>query len=185
MIGRRAITTRLAALSGATCSAPWLAGCASLLQPGAAPAGWTSGRLSLRVEASPQRIAQSLSVAFELRGGADSGELQLSSPLGTQLARASWSPGRASLRTSEGERQFADLDALSVQALGEALPLAALPDWLAGRPWPGAAHALQASGFMQLGWLVQTDRVAEGWVSATRESPPAVQLRVRLDRPAT
>ena len=144
---------------------------------------WTNGRLSLRVDATPERIAQSLSVAFELRGGANSGELRLTSPLGTQLAAARWAPGTASLRTSEGERSYDDLDALSRQALGESMPLAALPDWLGGRPWSGAAHRLQPGGFEQLGWRVQTARLAEGWIEATRHAPPAVHLRVKLDRP--
>ncbi|MCY7314650.1 MAG: outer membrane lipoprotein LolB [Rubrivivax sp.] len=160
-----------------------MAGCATAPQPSSDQAAWTSGRLSLRVEATSERIVQSLSVVFELRGGADSGELRLTSPLGTQVAAAQWSPGQASLRTSEGERQFADLDALSRQALGETLPLAALPDWLAGRPWRGAAHRAQATGFEQLGWVVETNRLAEGWVSATREAAPTLKLRVRLDRP--
>ena len=162
----------------------WLAGvsgCATPAQtPGETP--WTAGRLSLRVDASPERIAQSLSVAFEIRGGADAGELRLTSPLGTQLASARWAPGLASLRTPDGERQFADLDDLSRQTLGEALPLAAMPAWLAGRPWSGATSQAQTDGFAQLGWRVMTDRLAEGWVSARRDAAPAVQLRVKLDR---
>lgn len=160
-----------------------LAGCASPpLQPG--ETAWTTGRLSLRVEALGERPAQNLSAAFELRGNADSGgsgELRLISPLGTVLASARWQPGLAMARTSEGERQFSSLDELSRQTLGEALPLAALPDWLAGKPWPGALFEAQADGFVQLGWRVLTSRLAEGWISARRDAAPAVDLRVRLD----
>jgi outer membrane lipoprotein LolB len=156
-------------------------GCAQVpTPPGEAP--WTTGRMSLRVEATPERPLQNLSVAFELRGSGNRGELRLNSPLGTQLAAARWSPGLASLRTAEGEREFADLTALSRQALGEPLPLAALPDWLTGQPWPGAPFVGQPDGFEQLGWRVQTERQAEGWITARRDSPPAVQLRFRLDR---
>ena len=159
-----------------------LTGCATPPQAlGEEP--WTAGRLSLRVDASPDRAAQSLSVAFEMRGGPDSGELRLTSPLGTQLAAARWAPGLASLRTPDGERQFGDLDDLSRQTLGEALPLAAMPAWLAGRPWPGAPFQTQADGFEQLGWRVLTDRLAEGYVSARRSAAPTVQLRVKLDHP--
>ena len=158
-----------------------LSGCASTPPPtGGAP--WTTGRLSLRADATAQQPAQSLSAAFELRGSGDNGELRLNSPLGTQLVAATWMPGQATLRTPEGERQFGNLDELSRQALGEPLPLAALADWLAGRPWPGAAHRLKPEGFEQLGWLVVTQRFSEGWISAQRFMPPAVMLRVKLDR---
>ncbi len=143
---------------------------------------WTAGRLSLRVEATPQRAQQSLGVAFEVRGTGEQGELRLTSPLGTQVAAARWAPGLAVLRTSEGERSFTNLDELSREALGEALPLAALPDWLNGRPWTAAAHTPRSDGFEQLGWQVQTDRLAQGWVSASRAAAPAIELRARLDR---
>ena len=158
-----------------------LSGCAST-PPTSDGTPWTTGRLSLRVEATAQQPAQSLSAGFELRGSGDSGELRLNSPLGTQLVAATWMPGRATLRTPQGERQFGSLEELSRQALGEPLPLSALSDWLAARPWPGAAHTLNSEGFEQLGWLVVTQRFSEGWVSAQRATPPAVQLRVKLDR---
>ena len=159
-----------------------IAGCATTPRTvGEVP--WTSGRLSLRVDATPERIAQSLSATFELRGAGNLGELRLSSPLGTLMAAATWAPGQAVLRSAEGERRFASLDDLARQALGEPLPLAALPDWLAGRPWPEAPHELQPGGFGQLGWRVQTERLADGWITAQRAAPPAIQLRVKLDRP--
>ena len=156
------------------------AGCATA--PPAAGGPWTTGRLSLRVDAVADQPAQSLSAAFELSGSSRGGELRLVSPLGTQLAAASWSPGTAILRTPVGERRFDSLDELARQALGERLPLAALPDWLAGRPWPGEPHRSLDDGFEQLGWRVQTLRLAEGFITAARAAPPAVQLRVKLDR---
>ena len=142
---------------------------------------WTSGRLSLRIEASPERLAQSLAVAFELRGDGRSGELRLNSPLGTQLASARWAPGLATLVTPDGDQEYASLDELSRQALGATLPLAALPDWLAGKPWPGAVHAVREGGFDQLGWQVVLSRLAEGWVEARRAAAPQVLVRVKLD----
>ena len=172
------IVRALAAALGAL-----LAGCAT--PPPATPGGgWTSGRLSVHVEASAARAAQDLSAAFDLRGQGDRGELQLSSPLGTLLAVARWAPGSASLRTPQGERDFGSLDELARQALGEALPLAALPDWVAGRPWPGAGHSLRPEGFEQLDWTVRTERLGEGFITAQRSVAPAVVLRVRLDRSA-
>ena len=98
------------------------------------------------------------------------------------MVAATWVPGLATLRTPEGERRFGSLDELSRQALGEPLPLSALSDWLAGRPWPSAVHTLKSDGFEQLGWLVITQRFSEGWISAQRATPPAVTLRVKIDR---
>ncbi len=157
-----------------------LAGCASVA-PSDITSPWTSGRLSLRVDASTAAPAQRMSAAFELRGDNERGELNLLSPLGTRLAAARWAPGSALIVTPDGERRFNTLDELSRQALGEPVPLAAMPDWLAGRPWPQAPHETQPDGFIQLGWQVQTSRRSEGWIEARRAAPPAVVLRVRLD----
>lgn len=125
-----------------------------------------------------------MSAAFELRGTGDSGELRLNSPLGTRVASARWSASEAVLSNSDGEQRFADLDELSRRALGENLPLAALPDWLAGRPWAGAPHIAAATGFEQLGWQVNLSRRGEGWVEARRAAPPAVIVRAKIDEAA-
>ena len=146
-------------------------------------APWSSGRLSLRTEATPTHAGRSLSVAFELRGDERQGELRLNSPLGTRMASARWGPGVAVLATAEGESRFQNLDALSSQALGESLPLAALPDWLAGRPWNGAEHRIVPGGFEQLDWQVELGRRSEGWIEARRLVPPAAWVRVKLDPP--
>jgi outer membrane lipoprotein LolB len=172
-VKRRALPLLAAAL---------LAACASPTRQPGEPA-WTSGRLSLRVEAGAATPAQSYSAAFELRGDGSSGELRLMSPLGTRLASARWAPGLAVLATPEGEQRFGSLDELSRGALGEVLPLAALPAWLSGLPWAGAPHQAAESGFEQLGWRVLLARRAEGWVEARRSAAPAVLVRVRLDGP--
>ncbi len=145
--------------------------------------GWSSGRLALRIEAGPGRPAQSLAAAFELRGDGREGELRLLSPLGTLLVSARWGPGLALLVTGKGERRYASLDELSRQALGESLPLAALPDWLTAQPWRGAVHRTLDDGFEQLGWRVDTSARGEGQLIARRAEQPAVTLRVRLDNP--
>jgi len=153
-----------------------LAGCATPRPPTAADE--LTGRLSVRVESQPPKSVNS---AFELRGSAERGELVLTSPLGNTLAQARWAPGSAELQTSDGTRRFADLDALAFEALGEALPLAALFDWLRGRPWAGASSTPSATGFEQLGWNVNLERFAEGWVTANRAKAPAVTVRARLE----
>jgi len=162
---------------------PLIGGCAALLPPSTLDT--VSGRLSLQVDAQGARPAQRFGAGFDLSGNAERGSLQLSSPLGTTLAQARWSPGSAKLVTPQGERQFADLDALSLEAFGEALPLRALPDWLRGRPWAGAPSRsvadAAAPGFEQLGWTIDLARFDEGWLKASRPGPPAVLLRARLD----
>ena len=161
-----------------------LAACATPPAPEAAMP-WTSGRLALRVDASAERPAHSLNADFDLRGDAERGELRLSGALGGRLATTRWNAGEAVLDTGQGERRYADLESLSRDALGEVLPLRALPDWLAGRPWPGAAHQAQADGFTQLGWAVSLAGFAEGRIDAVREAPPRVTVRVRLERAAS
>lgn len=159
-------------------AAALLAGCAGLQPPDGAEA--LSGRLSVRVEGDAQR---SFNAVFDLVGSPEQGSLALSTPLGTQVAQADWSAGQVRLRSREGERVYPDLDALSEDALGERVPLAALFDWLRGRPWPGAASMANPRGFVQLGWDVDLSRYGEGWVVAERSAPPAVTVRARLDLP--
>ena len=159
-----------------------LAACATR-PPEVAETPWTSGRLSVRVAATPDLPARSVSASFDLRGSGERGELRLSTSLGTLLASARWAPGEAVLSTSQGDTRYDDLDSLSREALGEALPLQALPDWLAGRPWPGAPSQAAVNGFEQLGWQVSLARFSEGWVDADRGASPRVNVRARLDPP--
>jgi outer membrane lipoprotein LolB len=163
------------------CALALLQGCAT--PPPVAEGPWTAGRLSLRVAEDGTRSAQSLSAAFELAGDGERGQLNLSTPLGSRIASARWSAAGASLVTPEGEQRFDSLDELARRALGEAVPLGALPDWLAGRPWARAPHEPMPDGFLQLGWQVQTSQRAEGRIEARRSQPPEVLLRVRLDPP--
>lgn len=164
--------------AAAVAAALALAGCAT-----PPPADLVAGRLAVKVAATPEQPARSVTSAFELRGDGRRGELSLTSPLGSIVARARWAPGEAWLATSDGgERRFDDLDSLSRDALGEALPLQALPSWLRGQPWPGAASQPAAAGFEQLGWQVDLARWAEGLVDVSRQAPPAVSLRARVER---
>jgi outer membrane lipoprotein LolB len=185
-----------------------VAGCATVSGPRSGEGGETlSGRLAVRVEASGQDSARSLSAAFDLRGTPAAGTLGLSTPLGSLLAQARWSPAEVVLATPQGTRRFDSLEALTREVLGESVPIEAWFDWLRGRPWPGApsepalatggpppgtagagpaaaqAPPPSAAGFAQLGWAVDLTRFGEGAVSATRAAPaPAVTVRIRLDR---
>lgn len=159
-----------------------LSGCAS--RPAANAAGWTSGRLLVKVEAGVDREARSVTADFDLRGDSRQGELRLTSPLGVQIAATRWNAHEVVLSTSRGDAVYADLGALSLDTLGEAVPLQAFPDWLAGRPWPGAPSEPSGQGFTQLGWRVLLDALADGRLEAVRGHPPTVTVRVRLQRPA-
>lgn len=114
---------------------------------------------------------QSFSASFELRGGPDSGSLQLFTPLGSSVARISWQPGSATLQQAQTQRNSASLDELVRDTLGTTIPIPALFAWLQGQP-------LQAEG-----WNVDLSRHADGRIAATRHTPaPAASLRLILDR---
>ena len=160
-----------------------LAACSSLPRDTSAIAGDTlSGRLALRVDAPGEEQPRSVVAAFELRGAPEAGRLDLSTPTGQVMAQARWQPGRVVLVTPQGETPFASLDALTREVLGESLPVAAMFDWLHGRPWPGAAHVANPPGFRQLGWSVDLARFADNTIVAVRDTAPAVTVRVKLDR---
>jgi outer membrane lipoprotein LolB len=165
-----------------------LVACATTQQRGESIDGENlSGRIAVRVEATPEAAARSENAAFELQGSAQTGRLILSTPLGSVVAQARWTPGSVVLATPQGERSFVDLDALTREVLGESLPVGALFDWLRGRPWPGAPSIETAApaepGFEQLGWKVSLARFNEGWVTARRDLAPVVTVRAKLDRP--
>lgn len=163
-----------------------VAGCATRLPEASAPlASAMSGRLAVRIDpAQPGEPVRSSSAVFELLGEPASGELRLSSPLGTLMAVARWQPGSAWLQADGQVREFNDLDALTYEMIGETLPVAALFDWLRARPWPGApseALAGDSAGFVQLGWQVDVAQAADGLIVATRMAPPVVTVRAKVD----
>ena len=158
-----------------------LAGCATPQGPASAPAEGLSGRLSVRIDGQADR---SIAAGFDLSGSAREGQLLLSGPLGTTAARARWSPGEAVLESGGQASHHADLDALATAALGEAIPIAALFDWLRGRAWAGAPATPRpdgSAGFEQLGWQVSLARWSDGWIEAVRTAPPVITVRARLE----
>ncbi len=169
-----------------------LGGCASLKpQPKPVAAAGDlilSGRLTVQVAGDAGGRNAGGNVGFELIGNPQAGQLELSTPLGSLVARASWRDGEVKLQTPEDERRFEDLDALTRELLGESIPVPALFDWLRGRPWPQAASkplpsasTAPGAGFEQLGWQIDLSRFSEGLIIATRPADPVVTLRARLD----
>lgn len=173
-VGRRALLAGLLSL---------LVACATRPVPDA-ERPWTSGRITLNVEAASDRPAQRMTADFDLRGDALRGELQISSTVGTRLATLAWSRDGAWLDSGTGPVRYRDLDDLSRAALGESLPLQALPDWVAGRPWTGAPSEAAAEGFVQLGWRVTVAAAGQGRIEALRETPPRVHVLLRVQEPA-
>lgn len=151
-----------------------------------------SGRLAVLVVNDAGR---SFNADFELKGTAQTGQLLLSGMLGTRLAEAQWNPSTVRVNTGSEQHTFRDLDQMALEVLGEPIPLAALFDWLQGRPWPQApSHPLPlgAQGFSQIGWTVDLQRFDQGRVIAQRAAiqsasaaaaQPELMIRVRLDRP--
>jgi outer membrane lipoprotein LolB len=158
-----------------------LGGCASLAPPPPAPD--LAGRLAVNVDAAAGSPARSFSADFDLRGNAERGLLRLTGPLGATLAEVRWQPGTAELSDGQGTRRFDTLDDMAQALFGEPLPLAALLDWLRGRPWAGAPSQPRDDGFEQLGWRIGLAGFADGRLQATRDRAPAVTVRARVERP--
>ncbi len=152
-----------------------------------------AGRLAVRSDAGAGQPARSVSGQFELSGNASSGQLILTSPLGVTVARARWSeprgasgePSDIELEANGGSAHYPTLEAMMQQAIGDQLPLAAMFDWLAARPWPGAPATRDPGGdaFDQLGWHVDLSQFAGARLIDARrtEPPPTLHVRVKLD----
>jgi outer membrane lipoprotein LolB len=88
-------------------------------------------------------------------------ELVLSTPLGQGIAEITRRNGMYDLLTASEQRySAADAATLTEQALGWALPLEGLPDWLRGRPQAGIDADLRYDGvrlaeLRQLGWRIE------------------------------
>jgi outer membrane lipoprotein LolB len=145
-----------------------LTGCATPRpQPADTTAFW-SGRLALQLQSTPP---QNWSASFELQGSAEQGQLVLLSPIGTTLARLSWTPQSALLEQGQDKTASNSLQSLSQRLTGTDLPIAALFEWLAG-------NAADAPG-----WQVDLSAHSQGRLTARRNTPaPETVLRILLDR---
>jgi len=122
------------------------------------------GRIGVKVASNPP---QAFSAHFELSGTSEEGNLSLSTPLGTSLARMHWDAAGASLRTSQESKQFASADEMLQHSLGAAPPLSALFAWLAGQD---AAVP---------GWDVQLQDIEAGRIHARQtKAAPGVDISI-------
>jgi outer membrane lipoprotein LolB len=181
------------ALSGAAVLASALLLQACVSHPPPLPGHVYAGRLAVRTDAAPGLPARSMTGQFELSGNASSGQLVLTSPIGTTVARARWSdpvgtrgePSKIELEADGGTTHYATLEDMMQRAIGDQLPLAAMFDWLSGHPWPAApVTAGDATGsFTQLGWHVDLAQFRDNrLIDAQRPQPaPTLHVRVKLD----
>lgn len=171
-----------------------LAGCATL--PPQAPLERVhSGRFAATTTLDDRR--ENSSGRFTLSVGGDRLVLDLSSPVGTTLARIDVGAHGATLRTADNgaTRHGRDAEALALEVLGWPLPAAGIGDWIEGRPAPGRpSRAIERDGTVaaieQDGWTIEiAERFAAGSprrIVISRPAlgeAPAITLRLVLDEP--
>lgn len=149
----------------------FIAGCAS--QTGARDrfngmnTGSWQGRLSLRVHSVP---AQVVTAHFELQGNPQTGNLRLTTPLGTVLAAMQWDKDTATFQNGTEIQRFDSLAALVHHATGTDLPVASLFAWLQGDAVPAP------------GWRVDLSDLPSGRLNAQRLEPETpAELKIILD----
>jgi outer membrane lipoprotein LolB len=125
------------------------------------------GKLALKVYSKP---VQALAANFDLQGRPDKGELTLSSPLGTTLARMQWDGASATLSANGEQRHFDSLQELARQATGSDLPVASLFAWLQGRDE------------LAPGWQVDLQDLPNGRIQARHIEAVQAELKIILER---
>ncbi len=135
-----------------------------------------AGRISLVIDAAPDAVnpsAQAFSGSFEWRGNAQTGQLDLLSPLGSIVAQMQWSPGSAQLTSGGTQRSFPTAVSMIEQTTGVQIAPEQLLDWLQGR------DSLLTNSAAD--WQVDLTRHAQGRISAKRQQPTPAQLRIILE----
>lgn len=144
------------------------------------------GQLGIKLQAFQGQEAKGINLGFFFSGNAQSGQLDLMTPMGSQVAQVRWTRSTAWLQTDKGEQLFDSLWDLSEQVLGEPLPLSALMHWAQGHPAPDLPPPTDVTPtfFEQSGWRIDTQDVSIGRINAQRAATPAqrgITMRVRLD----
>jgi len=174
-----------------------LSACAT---PARAPADRAyTGRFAVTTTSAEQRENVSGRFGLEIRGLQQI--LELSSPLGTTVARIEIEPGGARATGAQmQEVRGASADALTEKLLGWPLPVSGLADWIEGRPAPSRVARLEREGgrivlLEQDGWTIHVPEYFEviGATDRPRRlvlerpaaaSSPSVVLRLIVDDPA-
>lgn len=175
-------------------AASLLVGCATA--PGRPPAPREQvsnfsleARFALRIS-RPGEAEQSSSgrLSWEQRGS--SSRLLVSNPLGYGIAEIDSMPGRATLRTANGEtRDSDDPDMLLEAVTGQRLPVSRLPAWLLGRTSDaskiqrdslGRPQHLEESGW-QVDYSYETDTADALPARLTLNRDGQIELRLRIE----
>ena len=186
-----------AALAALGVAAALLAGCASV--PPVPPAAETpaelsrwSGRFSVTVtDPAAQPREDRASGSFALESLAGSTVLDLATPLGQTMARASLTPAGASLVTAEGRRYEASSpEELTELAFGWRVPIGDLPQWLRGRiPSPTEHEAGRAVAGRERGWAIRVEawdgdrprRLSLDWPADAPSGARRLNLKLLID----
>lgn len=145
-----------------------LTGCASQQhKPATASETHWQGRLALKVFSKP---LQAMSASFDLQGQPEHGELTLTSPLGTMLARLQWAAGSATLNANGEQKSFGSLQELARKATGTDLPVSSLFAWLQGQDESVA------------GWQVDLTDLPNGRLQARHIEDVQAELKIILDQ---
>jgi outer membrane lipoprotein LolB len=169
-------------------------GCA-LLAPADAPTQVYTGRFAASIQRDSGNDA--VSGRFRLAQYAGRTRLDLASPLGNTVARVEQDAGGATLTAPKDDGTLAtwhgaDADALAESVLGFGLPVAGLPDWIAGRAAPGRpSRSIPDRGpalrIEQDGWIVVVEERFDDTGLPRRlsfdrggERPTATMVRLRL-----
>ena len=188
MTSKRAWIAAAALLAGLSACSPFPA-----RSPDAFPANTSAdqlalqGQLSIKLQAFQALPAKGVSMGFFFNGGPQGGQLDLMTPMGSQVARVHWTRTDAWLQTDQGNRHFQTLGELSQEVLGEDLPLAALMQWVQGQPAPDLPPPTRITpkSFQQNGWDIDTTDTGIGRINAQRpasDSLRGITVRIRLDR---
>lgn len=149
----------------------FIAGCASSMRataPLGPESGQWQGRIAVKVDSDPE---QAFSANFEIQGSTKAGRMELTTALGTTVARMQWDAQGAELQSGGTTRAYPSLAALTLATMGAELPTDALFQWLQGQAPPSA------------GWQADLSQWDAGRISAHRLDPaPRVDLKILLER---
>ncbi len=149
-----------------------LTGCATVY-PAAQPLDGLgksyAGRLSLAIF-NPSK-PQNFTAGFQLQGHARRGTLDIEGPLGITMAQVRWTPTEAIAQQGKMAREYPDMESLMRDITGANVPVAALFDWLEGKPTPVP------------GWQPDLSQLPQGRLSARRTQPhPEAELVLLLEQ---
>jgi outer membrane lipoprotein LolB len=164
--------------------------CVALLAACATAPAPTGASFELTGRVAVRAAQDAVSGGLSWRHGPDFDDLMISTPLGQGVVEITRRGDRYTLLTADARRISAtDPDSLTEQALGWSLPLAGLPDWVQGRPYPREkaetryAQDGRLQLIRQLGWTIAYLDYDErtGLPSRIRLVRDSVDIRLTID----